>query len=342
MKTRSHIRSVRPQFGRSASRALPHPWMRRALGPALVMLVWDQVAQGQTVQFDYTGAFQTWTIPSTGVYTITAYGAQGGDAEFGEYFSYASNGRGGLGAKVSGEFNLIAGQVLSIAVGGQGGQGWYGAGGGGGTFVMLSSLPLLIAGGGGGGSYSTEASGGAIGSSGQDGGSGAYYGIGGLGGTGGFGGGGGDGGGQSWGYSGGGGGGFYGNGANGAGTGGGSGGFGFYAGLGGGAGPNGAIGGFGGGGGGYGGGGGGFSGGGGGGNYDGGGGGGSFNAGLNPDNAANVRSGNGVVYFTLIPEPTAFGLAGLGFAVLMVRVARRERRRPVGVEGSRVGGFTHT
>lgn len=91
---------------------------------------------------------QKWTVPFSGLYLIEAEGAQGGN-------SGAVS--GGLGAAVSGEFYLNAGDVLSIVVGQQGlGNTSSGAtGGGGGSFVTLgsdhlSSLPLVVAGGGSG------------------------------------------------------------------------------------------------------------------------------------------------------------------------------------------------
>ena len=87
---------------------------------------------------------QEWTVPTTGTYRITAYGAQGGDSS------------GGLGAILQGDFLLNEGELLEILVGQQGGN--YNpdsTGGGGGTFVANSGAStindLLIAAGGGGG-----------------------------------------------------------------------------------------------------------------------------------------------------------------------------------------------
>jgi hypothetical protein len=60
--------------------------------------------------FSFTGSIQTFTVPTTGTYNITAYGAQGGLVTSG----YA----GGLGAEIGGFVNLTAGQTLSILVGG--------------------------------------------------------------------------------------------------------------------------------------------------------------------------------------------------------------------------------
>ena len=59
---------------------------------------------------------------------------------------------GGLGAQIGGDFLLTQGQILTIAVGGQGESTRTTAGGGGGTFVVgPGNVPFVIAGGGGGG-----------------------------------------------------------------------------------------------------------------------------------------------------------------------------------------------
>jgi len=100
--------------------------------------------------YSYTGGAVTYTVKTTGVYDITAYGAQGGS---GDAF-------GGKGAEIGGDFTLQAGTVLRIVVGGQGTYGIgsnFSSGGGGGSFVIETSngasqshTPLVIAGGGGG------------------------------------------------------------------------------------------------------------------------------------------------------------------------------------------------
>jgi hypothetical protein len=116
----------------------------------------------QATTFNHSGVMESYTVPA-GVtkINVTAFGAQGaaGDPLF----------LGGKGAKMSGDFNVIPGSVLIIAVGGQGlGQSSNGnGGGGGGSFVVLQDpastvtiaagpfagkkvSPLVIAGGGGG------------------------------------------------------------------------------------------------------------------------------------------------------------------------------------------------
>jgi len=110
--------------------------------------------------FDYTGSVQTFTAPGTGTYTIEAWGAQGGTAS-----------GGGLGGYAKGQVDLVAGEMLSIYVGGN--TGWNGGGsghgrasdaGGGASDVRRGGTTLydrIIVAGGGGGS-----SGGRIGGSG--------------------------------------------------------------------------------------------------------------------------------------------------------------------------------
>jgi len=267
-----------------------------------------------------TGSIQIWTVPSTGVYRITTYGAMG-IFDVSSYQSYP----GGKGAKMSGEFSLNAGDRLRILVGqvGQAINSGYGAAGGG-TFVVkeVSSggdlmydgqrvVPLIVSGGGGGRSWLTgyteynylaDAVVGVSGSS-------AYTGA--LGGTDGNGGAGAD-----TTSSGGGGGGYYTAGGDAAGTG--KGGSSFLAGGVGGLGATSRAGGFGGGGGSSNGpgAGGGWSGGGGSGTLTAriSGGGGSYNSGANQTNEGGVRKGNGLVEIKLVgvSEYTLTYTAGAG------------------------------
>src|SRR5580692_4688777 len=96
--------------------------------------VLGRIYQMSDTTFNYDGAIlQTFTVVTTGTYDITAYGAQGGADENGTL--------GGQGAEIGGTFTLTAGEVLTIAVGGKGGDGGspdepYAGGGGGGTFVV--------------------------------------------------------------------------------------------------------------------------------------------------------------------------------------------------------------
>ncbi|HEY6345227.1 MAG TPA: hypothetical protein VIY49_27345 [Bryobacteraceae bacterium] len=96
------------------------------------------------IVFNYTGAIETYSVPTTGVYTIISAAAQGGAGTYGS---------GGLGAVVSGNVFLTAGTVLDIVVGEGGAEFTAGGGGGGGgsfVYVPLAPEPLEAAGGGGG------------------------------------------------------------------------------------------------------------------------------------------------------------------------------------------------
>ncbi len=118
--------------------------------------------------FTYTGALQTWTVP-TGVYSmnVDASGATGGGVN--AYDTYQSI--GGAGGRVQATLAVTPGHVLNVTVGGQGahtaGTGgfggggsdgvfsaiWPGAGGGGASSIVdnTTTTKLLFAGGGGGG-----------------------------------------------------------------------------------------------------------------------------------------------------------------------------------------------
>src|SRR5271165_1699600 len=71
--------------------------------PALVL---GSAARAGTIDFMATGAIVDYTVPQTAEYDIVAFGAQGGAG---------TNGAGGLGAEIGGEFLLTAGNVLEIA-----------------------------------------------------------------------------------------------------------------------------------------------------------------------------------------------------------------------------------
>ena len=95
-----------------------------------------------------TQGIQEWIVPFSGMYSIEAWGAQGG---------YSQNGGNRNGARIKGELSLIQGTKVLIAVGQMGASmsGDYDAGSGGGTFVasgnsIQDAIPLIIAGGGSG------------------------------------------------------------------------------------------------------------------------------------------------------------------------------------------------
>ena len=321
--------------------ALP-AWLKAAT--ALLCGVATCQALAAPVTIDYSGGLQTFTVQTTGTYTISAAGAQGG------YWGPSRN--IGRGAEVFGDFVLTAGTVLNIIVGGMGysgtdvGTGFYAGGGGGGSFIYtaLADELLLVAGGGGGSAVGSQSSTpGGTASVGTTAGSGKSRSPGASpGGAGGVAGGGGAGGAGSDTGGGGGGAGWTGNGSNGAdgsnsGNGqGGAGGHGPSDFAGGAGAALGGRGGFGGGGGGgqiSGGGGGGYSGGGGGGAVGGGGGGSSFFAdyAVNTGGTAGTRSGNGYVSFDLVlaadpnavPEPGTLLLAMSALGALALLRRRR-------------------
>lgn len=101
-----------------------------------------------------------WTVPATGTYQITAWGAQGNPGHT------AQNGVTGCwGSRMRGDFNLTESEIIRILIGqypevtGVYGAGQYGGGGGGGTYITKAPHSstgsiLLIAGGGGGGGHS--------------------------------------------------------------------------------------------------------------------------------------------------------------------------------------------
>jgi len=107
-----------------------------------------------TPPFNNSAPIVQWTVPQTGLYTVTAYGAQGGGIN--SKAPYVLVG-GGQGAIISGNLQLTVGQILNILAGAEGGSTesgypYGGGGGGGGSFVVDSNnnTPLVVAGGGGG------------------------------------------------------------------------------------------------------------------------------------------------------------------------------------------------
>ncbi len=109
--------------------------------------------------FSFTGASTTYTVPTTGTYSLLALGARGGSGN-------RNSSPGGLGARSSGDFTLTAGDVLFIAAGGQGQSDnsapvssfSFGGGGGEGSWIFdqTTATLLAVAGGGGGGYNGTR------------------------------------------------------------------------------------------------------------------------------------------------------------------------------------------
>ena len=114
---------------------------------------------GVNQNFSYTGSAQAFTVPTTGIYTLQVWGAQGGNDPANPTTVF-----GGRGGYSTGQLTLQAGTTIYIYVGGQGtgstSSTWNSTGGGGATDVRLvggawnDSAGLLsriiVAGGGGG------------------------------------------------------------------------------------------------------------------------------------------------------------------------------------------------
>ena len=110
-------------------------------------------------QVTVNNGIQKWVIPVDGTYTIKAYGAKGGGS------------KGGKGASMSGDFDLLEGEIIYILVGQHGLTSGKMTSGGGGTFVVKQTTsghtlttygvpvtPLIIAGGGGGSTHHGQTS----------------------------------------------------------------------------------------------------------------------------------------------------------------------------------------
>ena len=144
--------STQPSESMDPSQA---PTMSPSMGPSVSMLPsWSDVpttnpsssvsptTEAEKIKiFNHTGAPQYYTIPKTGIYTMTAVGAKGGDC-YGcmkstcNYFTYVDNPfytkiywcqeceaqyhEGGYGVLVRGKFLLHKGDKLEVIVGGKG------------------------------------------------------------------------------------------------------------------------------------------------------------------------------------------------------------------------------
>jgi gliding motility-associated-like protein len=143
------------QLSTSASYTTPN------LQSTTTYYVQTATAQGGSQNFPFTGGVQNFAAPVSGVYTIQAWGAKGGD----------DGNIGANGGYATGTVALTAGQTLAVYTGGLGascavggGGGWNGGGnagpqgcsggGGGASDVRLGGVALgnriLVAGGGGG------------------------------------------------------------------------------------------------------------------------------------------------------------------------------------------------
>lgn len=97
------------------------------------------VGSNCTHDFSYTGAIESWVVPTSGRYTIQAWGAQGGNL-----ISAQAGGRGGY---ATGDVSLTAGTTIYISIGGQGAS--LPSGNGSSNPCTFTAGPF----GGGGGTY---------------------------------------------------------------------------------------------------------------------------------------------------------------------------------------------
>ena len=115
-------------------------------GPSQIEINYAYLNSNLEGQVTAVNGIQYWTVPTTGTYLIRAIGAAGGS-------STGYRGNVGLGAMMSGKFELEQGTVLKVLVGQKGEDDYYSGAGGGGSFVTLEdNSPLIIAAGGGGAS----------------------------------------------------------------------------------------------------------------------------------------------------------------------------------------------
>ena len=105
-----------------------------------------------------SGGVQQWKVPVTGRYQITVVGAHGAAS------TGASNTRGGRGAVMTVQREMVAGDIAYILVGQAGLANSSNGGGGGASFFNLNSrtaiTDVVIAGGGGGTRTASTANGG--------------------------------------------------------------------------------------------------------------------------------------------------------------------------------------
>jgi hypothetical protein len=120
------------------------------LAGASALAILASAAEANAETFVFTGAAQSFTASVSGEYAVELLGASGGT-------SSQFNVPGGLGAEVSGDVLLTAGEVLTLFVGGQGESGGLAGGGGGGSFVFDGTDVLAVAANGGGGGAGVKA-----------------------------------------------------------------------------------------------------------------------------------------------------------------------------------------
>ena len=95
------------------------------LAGASALAILASAAEANAETFAFTGAVQSFTASVSGEYAVELLGASGGNAT--DLFLTD----GGLGAEVSGDISLTAGEDLTLFVGGQGESAFIAGGGGG-------------------------------------------------------------------------------------------------------------------------------------------------------------------------------------------------------------------
>jgi PEP-CTERM motif len=135
------------------------------LGGASCLAILGAAGEASAISFvDTTPGVSSFTAPTTGSYTISVWGAQGGAGYAGSGVSGATY-AGGLGYGQRTVFQLTAGQTVALYVGAKGGDailgnpahiGGGGGGGGASAVVLNPGLGIfaggVVSGGGGGGS----------------------------------------------------------------------------------------------------------------------------------------------------------------------------------------------
>ncbi|MQY42494.1 VPLPA-CTERM sorting domain-containing protein [Epibacterium sp. SM1969] len=115
-------------------------------GVSAAAIICANTAGAATFTFGFTGQVESGAIETSGTYELRLRGADGGVA--GASF-LEEDVRGGFGALLLGEIDLLAGDLFRVLVGGDGVSGYVGSGGGGLSYFS-SGAHLAIAGGGGG------------------------------------------------------------------------------------------------------------------------------------------------------------------------------------------------
>ena len=124
---------------------------------AILLFVTPTAHAATVTRYSFAGATQSFTVATTGIYSVSALGGSGGNGLTGS--SAATS--GGLATLMRLTTQLNAGMTYNVVVGGAGINATLagsGGGGGGGSFIFDDSFNLLlgVGGGGGGGSLANS------------------------------------------------------------------------------------------------------------------------------------------------------------------------------------------